>query len=143
LIYSRIHIHALWGTENNETVLTTAIRKLLLPNFNKLATENNIKVEAVDIQSNHIHCLFELPEVLSIADCIKIFRDGTAQWANGNMAMQPALAWANNCYAVSVSESQREVVKKYIENQSELHKTKTFEQECNEMHLRFGFNTPQ
>lgn len=139
MIQSKIHIHALWGTENNIAILTNAVSKILLPQIQNIGIDNNIQIEAISLQTNHIHILFQLPSILSVSDSITAFTKQSAKWANETMALQPALLWSEIIYAVSVSESQCEAVKKYFDNQTELHKTKTFEQECAELNAKFGF----
>lgn len=47
--------------------------------------------------------------------------------------------WADKYYAVSVSESQLDKVKKYIDNQEAHHQKITFKQECDEFIIKYGF----
>ena len=52
----------------------------------------------------------------------------------------PKFEWADEYYAVSISESQLQKVKDYIENQQEHHKKKTFKEECDEFLKKYRFD---
>ena len=47
--------------------------------------------------------------------------------------------WADEYYAVSVSESQIDKVRDYIKNQEEHHRKKTWQEECDEFMNKYGF----
>jgi hypothetical protein len=49
------------------------------------------------------------------------------------------LEWQDEYFAVSVSESQIDIVRNYIKNQEAHHKHKTFQQEYDELISKFGF----
>lgn len=48
-------------------------------------------------------------------------------------------SWQDEYFAVSVSESKLNDVRKYIENQVEHHKKKTFKEEYDEFIKKYGF----
>jgi hypothetical protein len=48
--------------------------------------------------------------------------------------------WAEEYFAVSVSESQVPKVREYIKNQVEHHRIKTWDEEFNEFLTEYGFN---
>lgn len=48
--------------------------------------------------------------------------------------------WQDDYFAVSISESGLKAVRKYINNQEEHHKKKTFADEYNEFMEKYGFD---
>ena len=64
-------------------------------------------------------------------------------WANKENIFSKKLQWADEYFAVSVSESQFVAVREYIKNQEEHHAKKTFTQEYEEFISKFGFQVCQ
>ena len=57
--------------------------------------------------------------------------------------MKSKFQWQDEYFAVSVSESQVNTVRKYIQIQEEHHKKKTFMQEYEEFIQKYGFQVFQ
>ena len=57
--------------------------------------------------------------------------------------MKTKFQWQEEYFAVSVSESQVNAVRKYIRNQEEHHKMKTYMQEYDEFIQKYGFRVIQ
>jgi REP element-mobilizing transposase RayT len=64
-------------------------------------------------------------------------------WANKENIFSKKLQWADEYFAVSVSESQFVAVREYIKNQEKHHAKKTFTQEYEEFISKFGFQVGQ
>ncbi len=60
-------------------------------------------------------------------------------WINQNILTRTKFEWQSDYYAVSVSESHVEAVRKYIWNQEDHHKKKTYLQENEEFIKKFRF----
>ena len=75
---------------------------------------------------NHMHLLMALPPALSLAETVKKLKGNSSHWMNQSA---PGFAWQEGYGAFSVSESQREVVIRYIEDQEAHHRKWSFEQE--------------
>ncbi len=54
--------------------------------------------------------------------------------------MKPKFEWADEYYGVSVSESHLDRVREYIKNQEEHHRTKTWDEECDELIMKNNFS---
>jgi len=66
---------------------------------------------------------------LSIAKTIQLIKGESSFWANKNNIIEPKLEWADEYFAVSVSESAVDKVREYIKNQEEHHRKITFKEE--------------
>ena len=67
-------------------------------------------------------------------------KGGSSFWINNKAKLfSGKFEWADKYYAVSVSESQLEKVRNYINNQEVHHKKITFMQECDEFIKKYGF----
>jgi len=97
-----------------------------------LAKELSIHSERLNIQPEHVHILIILPADKTLAEIVKRFKGESSRWINENNLIQGRFRWQRGYGGFSVSASQLDKVKKYIENQDEHHRTKTFTEEYNE-----------
>ena len=70
---------------------------------------------------------------------MQLIKGEASHWANKNNIFKHKLNWADEYFAVSVSESMVDIVRNYIKNQEEHHKKKTFAEECEEFMTKYGF----
>jgi REP element-mobilizing transposase RayT len=80
-----------------------------------------------------------LPSNLCLADFVQKIKGASSHWINEQKLINAKFSWQRGYGAFSVSASQLEVVKKYIQNQDEHHRRKTFEEEYQEWKANYGF----
>ena len=90
-------------------------------------------------EADHVHCLISLACDQNIAQVMKLLKGERSHFANNQKMYEVELDWADDHYAVSLSQSQVETVRTYIKNQEEHHRKKTFEEECREFMEKYGF----
>ena len=61
-------------------------------------------------------------------------------WINKNQLTSQKFSWRDDFWAVSVSESHVDAVRKYIGNQEEHHRKKTFADEVEEFMQKYGWS---
>jgi putative transposase len=70
---------------------------------------------------------------------MKLLKGESAHHANEAKLFAPDFDWADDYYAVSVSQSHVEAVRNYIKHQETHHQKKTFAEECQEFITQYGF----
>ena len=78
---------------------------------------------------DHVHILFGLPLTMNIADLVGQVKSNSSAWINDQHYIKSKFNWQNGYGAFSFSKSQRDTAIKYIMNQEEHHRTKTFKEE--------------
>jgi REP element-mobilizing transposase RayT len=136
--YVKIWIHAVWGTKNHERVLTKEIRKLLFQHIRENAKAKQIHIDFINGGMEHVHCLLALNADMSIAKVIQLIKGEAAFWANKNAFIKQKLEWADEYFAVSISESILDKVREYVKNQEEHHKKMTFKEEFEKFIAKLG-----
>jgi REP element-mobilizing transposase RayT len=136
----KIWIHAVWGTKNHERILNKDARKQLFQHIRENAKEKQIYIDFINGDTDHIHCLLALNADMTIAKVIQLLKGEAAYWANKNSLLKSKLEWADEYFAVSVSESMIDKIRDYIKNQEEHHKKMTFKDEYEKFITKFGFN---
>jgi REP element-mobilizing transposase RayT len=137
--FVKIWIHAVWGTKHHEPVLTKDIRKQLFQHIRENAKEKQIYIDFINGYLDHVHCLLALNSDMTIAKVMQLIKGESTHWANKNEIVKPKLAWADEYFAVSISESMIDRVREYIKNQEEHHKAMTFMDEYQDFIAKYGF----
>ena len=139
----KVWIHLVWATKNRDPVLTKDIREKIFKHIKENGKEKNIYVDFVNGYIDHVHCLVSLNAGQSIAKVVQLLKGESSFWANKNNLCKDKLAWQDEYFAVSVSESGVDRVREYIKNQEEHHRNKTFGQENDEFFKKYRFELTQ
>lgn len=139
--FVKIWIHAVWGTKNREKILLKNIRQDLFQHIRENARKKEIYVDFINGHLEHVHCLLTLNADMSISKALQLIKGESAYWANQNKIIKTRLEWADEYFAVSVSESMIDKVREYIKNQEDHHRQVTFLQEYEQFIEKYGFES--
>ncbi|TDG35018.1 IS200/IS605 family transposase [Pedobacter changchengzhani] len=137
--YNKIWIHGIWGTKFRVPLVHENIEKRVYDFITEQLREQGCLPRIVNGMPDHIHCLFLLSRQKSIADVMKQIKGSSSHFVNENNLISEHFAWQTGYAAFSVSESGVENVFKYIQNQKQHHKTKSFQDEYDEFLKLYGF----
>jgi len=137
--YVRVWIHVVWGTKNREPFLTKEIRSRLISHIRENAKQKGIYVDRLNGYTDHLHCLFGLNADTTIAKTMQLMKGESAYWMNNERMTSMKFEWANEYYAVSVSESVLHAVRAYIDTQEDHHRQMTYSEEVEELLGSYNF----
>ncbi|WP_324721209.1 IS200/IS605 family transposase [Salinimicrobium sp. HB62] len=137
--YNKIWIHAIWSTKDRRPFIIKPIETQIYDFINKEFKEMGCQEKIINGMPDHIHCLFLLNPQKSIAEVIKQIKGSSSHYINSNNLTYEKFAWQTGYGAFSVSESAVEKVFRYILNQKEHHRTKTFQKEYEEFLKLYRF----
>lgn len=130
--FTKVLIHAVWGTKDRYPFLTQQKLSLVINHIKENAITKGIYISDINGHLDHLHCIISLSRDLSLSKTMQLIKGESSFWVNKEKIFISKFEWADEYYAVSVSESQLQKVKDYIENQQEHHKKKTFKEECDD-----------
>ncbi|HWR32801.1 MAG TPA: IS200/IS605 family transposase [Chitinophagaceae bacterium] len=139
MAFVNIMVHAVWGTKNRYPFLKKEIRPVVHEHIKQNAVSKQIFIDCINGVEDHIHVLLGLNADMSIAKTIQLIKGEASFWINKQKMTNPSFEWADEYYAVSVSESLLNKVREYISKQEEHHRKKTFQEECDEFMKRYEF----
>jgi putative transposase len=137
--YIRILVHAVWATKDRKPLMSKENKDSICNHIREYAQSKNIHLININGWLNHLHCLFSLSADQNIATVLGLIKGGSSFWANKNLNWSEKFGWQDDYFAVSVSQSQLDILNRYIDNQEEHHKKKTFQQEYDEFIKNYGF----
>ena len=138
--FIKIWIHAVWSTYNREPWLKKEIRQKVFAHIRENAESKGIYLDHINGYVEHVHCLISMNADQNIATIMQLLKGESSFWINKQKLTNTKFAWQDEYFAVSVSHSQIDSVRKYIQNQETHHKTKNFQQEYDEFIEKYGFN---
>ena len=138
--FVKIWIHAVWGTKNHQSILAKEKRKELFSHIKENARQKEIYIDTINGYLDHVHCLLGLNANMPISKAMNLIKGESSFWANKRKLFSSKLEWADEYFAVSVSESVVEKVRAYILNQEIHHKKTTFADEYKEFLKKNDFD---
>jgi REP element-mobilizing transposase RayT len=136
----KVHIHYVWSTKYGERLLIGDAREQVKNHISQYANQNNLHVEALTIQPEHVHLLVLLGRDQKIEDIAKLVKGESSHWINEHNIIKPKFSWQTGYAALSASYQNVGTVKRYIETQDEHHRRKTFMEEYTEMLKDYGYS---
>ena len=127
--YTQLNIQLIFSVQGRDCILKNSFRKEVFKYISGILKENNQYPLAVNGYLDHIHAFFELNPKDSISDIARIVKSNSSKWINNNNFIGTKFHWQEGYGAFSYSRSQRDKVIKYIANQEQHHKKKSFKNE--------------
>src|SRR5262245_60238494 len=119
--YNKIWIHAIWSTKDRMPLINLSIEAKLYHYMRNQFIESGCPVRIVNGMPDHIHCLFLLNPIKSVAEIIKQVKGSSSHFINDGNLTEQKFAWQTGYAAYSVSESVMDKVFNYIKKQKEHH----------------------
>lgn len=135
----RVWIHFVFSTKHRHPYLSdSAVREQFFDHIRKNALSKEIWIDRINGYIDHCHCLVSLSATQSVSKIAQQIKGESSLWISRNVLVE-GFAWQNDYFAVSVSESQVDAVRRYIDNQEEHHKRQTFAEEQQTLMLKYNF----
>ena len=136
----RIWIHLVFSTKDAFPFLNTLeLREKVFKHIKQNAESKNIWLDNIGGYNNHAHCLVSLGSEQSINKVAQLIKGESSFWINKNKLTKTKFVWQDDYWAVSVSESHLDTVRKYIQSQEEHHKQKSFADEVDDFMKKYGW----
>ncbi|HPG39983.1 MAG TPA: IS200/IS605 family transposase [bacterium] len=137
--YVRIWVHLIWSTKNRDKVITEKIQPLLINHLIENAKQKEIYLDMVNCMADHCHLLLSLSTTQNIGKIVQLLKGESSHWINKNNFFHGHFEWQEEYFAISVSESQVNQVRQYINKQKDHHHKRTFTEEYSLLIKNVGF----
>jgi len=138
--FVKVYIHFVWSTKNRMPLLETKeIRDKVWFHVRENAIKKGIFIDFVNGHSQHCHCLVSLGIDQNISKIMQLIKGESSFWINKAGITKDKFEWQDEYYGVSVSESMIEKVRNYIKNQEIHHRSKSYDDEIDELISKHGF----
>ncbi len=126
---SKLYTHIVFHTKHNQDLIKANVENELFAYLGGILKANKCVPIAINGIENHIHILCIQSKNIALADLLEELKRNSSRWIKTKGTHYADFAWQGGYGGFSVSQSKVDVVKRYIENQKEHHKTETFKDE--------------
>lgn len=126
---NKIYIHIVFSTKNREPLISKEIKEELFSYLGGICKGLESNPIQVGGYRDHIHILCLLSKKITLIKLVEEIKKNSSKWIKTKGKEFENFYWQSGYGAFSVNPSEIEVVKKYIENQEEHHKVKSFQEE--------------
>jgi REP element-mobilizing transposase RayT len=127
--YSQISIHVVFAVRNRNSLIQTDWDERLYKYITGIVQNKGQKMLAINGVANHIHFLIGMKPTCCLSDLVREVKKSSNEFINENKFTKFKFYWQEGFGAFSVSHSHQPRVIRYILNQKEHHRKKTFREE--------------
>jgi REP element-mobilizing transposase RayT len=136
--YTQLLIQFVFAVKHRESKINETTRQPLEKYITGIVQNNNHKMLAIYCMPDHCHILIGLHPSQSVSDAARDIKSNSAKWLNEQEILKSKFNWQEGYGAFSYAKSQLDVVVKYILNQPEHHRKKTFKEEYCDFLIKFN-----
>jgi putative transposase len=127
--YTQMYLQIIFAVQGRENVIKEKFRDELEKYMCGIIANNKSKPLAIYCNPDHTHVLIGLHPTISVSTLTGDVKAGSSKWINERRLVSGKFNWQDGYGAFTYSKSQIDDVTKYILNQPEHHKKKTFKEE--------------
>ena len=135
--YSQIHIQFVFAVKHRNSQIAAFWKDELYKYITGIIQNHSHKLISINGMSDHIHILIGMRPTQSISDLMQDVKGSSSKWINEKKFTKGKFEWQEGYGAFSYGASQLKDVIKYIENQEEHHRKKSFNEEYLEFLKKF------
>jgi len=127
--FTHLTYHVVFATKYRKPSIIDNVQERLYQYMGgTLRAKKGLLVEIGGV-ADHVHILAQLSPTLPVADVVRDVKANSAKWMNALPETRAPFEWQKGYGAFTVSYSQIESVQRYIQNQKEHHRTRSFQDE--------------
>jgi len=127
--YSQLYIQIVFAVKGRQNLISPNKKDEIYKYISGIIANQKQKLIAINGMPDHIHILVGIKPHVSLSDLVRVIKTNSSKFINEQRWINGKFEWQTGFGAFSYGHSQLTNVIKYIENQEEHHKTKTFREE--------------
>ena len=127
--YTQIHIQTIFAVQNRQSLIQKEWKEELYRYITGIVQNNKHKMLQINGMPDHVHLLIGMRPSQSLSDLMKAVKGESSEWINKKGFTRGKFSWQAGYGAFSYAKSHVPKVIRYIQNQEEHHKEKTFIEE--------------
>ncbi len=135
---TKLVYHCVFGTKVRRRSITDAVRLRFHRYIEGILERIGADLVAFGGTEDHIHLVIELRADMSVAEAMRLVKSNSSKWIHETFPDQARFAWQGGYAAFTTSCSGVREVVRYVENQREHHRQRTFEEEYRALLARHG-----
>ena len=138
--YTQIHLHCVFAVKYREALISNRWQERLHKYIIGIVNNNGHQLLSINSMPDHLHLFFGMRPRQSLSDLMQLVKGESSEWVNKERFVPGKFRWQEGYGAFSYKKSDVDTVVKYILNQQEHHRHKTFLEEYRELLREFEIN---
>ncbi|SHG55297.1 REP element-mobilizing transposase RayT [Flavobacterium micromati] len=127
--YSQLYVQVVFAVKGRQNLISNTWKDELSKYITGIVTNEGQKLIAINGVSDHIHILIGIKPNKALSDLVRDIKANSSRFINEKAWVNGKFEWQTGFGAFSYSHSNLTNVIRYIQNQEEHHKAKTFKEE--------------
>lgn len=136
--FSQIYIHIVFAVKGRQNLISNNFKDEIYKYISGIVRNKKQKMLAIKGMPDHIHIFIGLLPDMKISDLVRDIKSNSSGFINEKKFVKGKFEWQKGYGAFSYSNSQIDSVVKYIQNQENHHKSKSFREEYLELLKKFN-----
>ncbi len=135
--FTQIYIHIVFAVQGRHNLISKSWKDELYKYITGVVKSKKQKLIIINGMPGHIHLLIGLKPDMAISNLVRDIKANSSRFINEKRFVSGKFNWQEGFGGFSYSHSQLPVLIKYIENQEQHHRKKTFKEEYIELLKKF------
>jgi len=131
--YTQIYIHVVFAVKYRDALISSSWKERLHKYITGIIQNQGHKLITINTMPNHAHIFIGMKPDAALSDLVRDIKRDSTNFVNNEIKIRGKFGWQEGFGAFSYSHSQIDSVAKYILNQEEHHRRKTFREEYETM----------
>jgi REP element-mobilizing transposase RayT len=127
--YSQIYIQTVFVVDGRLSLIRPEFREELYKYLTGIISNQRQKLIAINGMSDHVRILIGLRPAMALADLVREIKTSSADFINRKKWVRGRFSWQEGYGAFSYGHSQLGTIVRYIQNQEQHHRRRTFKDE--------------
>jgi putative transposase len=127
--YTQIHIHLVFAVKYRQGLIDKSWKDELYKYMTGILTNKKHKLLNINGMPDHIHILFGMRPNEALSDIVRDLKSDSSTWIKTKGFVQGRFQWQEGFGAFAYGRTELDKIHRYIDNQEEHHRTKTFREE--------------
>lgn len=126
--FSNLIAHIIFSTKERQPLISDELKPNLWAYMGGIVRELNGTALKINGTSDHVHMLIQIPPSLAISKAVQVIKANSSRWVHEKRNLTQ-FGWQAGYGVFSVSRSNLPDVIRYIDNQEEHHRKRSFQEE--------------
>lgn len=127
--YTQLYVQFVFTVKGKGNLINEKFRDELEKVMCGIVTNHQSKTYAIYCNPDHTHVFVGMHPTISVSKLIEQIKSGSSNWLNSKKYVKGKFYWQDGYGAFTYSKSHIDKVVKYVLNQPQHHKKKTFKEE--------------
>jgi REP element-mobilizing transposase RayT len=127
--YHQIYLQTVFAVKYRQAVIGKEWKQQLQGVIGNLINETGCKTIIVNGVEDHMHCLLGLKPVVSVSELMKTVKAKSSKYINDHHLTKERFEWQEGYGVFSYRQRDVDMIYKYVQNQEDHHRVKTFREE--------------